>query len=298
MSTEEPTNPNQPLSSYEDLRGSARGEAGELCKAADREEANLGKYYEQLQDDPRFTEEYRADLAWNRYNKAKEKIVEGRTKAGEQLASDATIYHRQSLPFPAGEGPITNDSSKILITQNEAQRISRKLTRLQESAGAAGRFRPDITSSLREEYERGLEVGGTMGGALCRAVLSVADEYGVEVDRVVDAYRKPRHRELIERAQHAEYLQNYLGKRVSEPPFAKPASERARITGIGTRNPESSSADSEAGSEPSGARDSRTLFPNKPKSHMRKSTQEFVAAAANAPDEVSTQRRRRRDRKA
>jgi hypothetical protein len=44
MSTEEPTNPNQPLSSYEDLRGSARGEAGELCKAADREEANLGKY--------------------------------------------------------------------------------------------------------------------------------------------------------------------------------------------------------------------------------------------------------------
>jgi hypothetical protein len=102
--TEEAHNPNQPLSSYEDLRGSARGQAGELWKAADKEEASLGAYYEQLKEDPRFTEEHKAELAWGRYNQAKEKIVEGREKAGEQLASDAATYRRQAIPMPPRRG--------------------------------------------------------------------------------------------------------------------------------------------------------------------------------------------------
>jgi hypothetical protein len=283
--TEEAHSPNQPLSSYEDLRGSARGQAGELWKAADKEEASLGAYYEQLKEDPRFTEEHKAELAWGRYNQAKEKIVEGREKAGEQLANDAAVYHRQSIPFPASEGPVTQDSQKILITQNETARISRKLSRMQEQT--TGPFRPDLTSALREEYERGLEVGGVMGGSLCRGVLAVCDEYGVEANAVVDSFRQDRHRELIERAQYAEHLQDYLGKRVSEPPYPKPASERARITGIGKpavsdiepRDPE--------------VRRGRKLFPNKPQSHMRKSSQGFGEYSPNAADEVSKQGNRR-----
>jgi hypothetical protein len=258
--TEEPTNPNQPPNTYEDLRDSARGEAASLWKTADREEGNLSKFYEQLQDDPRYTSEHKSELAWAKYNQAKEKIVRGREKAGEQLANDAAVYHRQSLPFPASEGPVTQDSQKILITQNESARISRKLARMQEAS--TGPFRPDLTSALRDEYQRGLDVGGVMGGSLCRAVLAVCDEYGVTPDSVVDSFRKDRHRELMERAQYAEYLQDYLGKRVSEPPYPKPASEKARIAGIGVP---SEAAEPEEINEP---RRGKKLFPNKPASHV------------------------------
>jgi hypothetical protein len=114
--TEEVRNPNQPLASYEELRDSARGVAASLWKAADREEEALTNYYEALADDPRFTDEYRSTLAWQRYHDAKEKIVGGRQKASEQLAANAATYHRQSLPMPGGEGPITQDAQKILIT--------------------------------------------------------------------------------------------------------------------------------------------------------------------------------------
>jgi hypothetical protein len=265
-----------------------------LWKVADREEASLSRYYEQLQDDPRFTQEYRAELAWSKYNQAKEKIVEGRTKAGAQLASDAAVYRRQSLPFPGSEGPITQDSQKILITQNETARISRKLSRMQDVS--TGPFRPDLTSALREEYGRGLDVGGVMGGSLCRAVLAVCDEVGVDADSVVDSFRQDRHRELIERAQHNEHLQQYLGKRVSEPPYPKPASERARITGMKHSVLGAEDGRTEAPAEP---RRPRNLFPDKPKGHMRKTSQAFGAAppAKTAADEVTTQRRRKRDRK-
>jgi hypothetical protein len=277
-------NPNEPLSSYESLRDSARGQAAPLWKTADKEEATLGAYYEQLRDDPRFTEEHKSELAWSHYNQAKEKIVEGREKASEMLATDAATYRRQSLPMPGGEGPITQDPQKILITQNESQRINRKIARLQESPGP---FRPDIASTLRQEYERGLEVGGTMGGALCRAVLAVADEQGIEPDSVVDSFRKDRHRELVERAQHAEHLRQYLGKRIKEPPFGKPISEKARIAGMGTQQ----SADTAEAAKP--PRRGKQLFPHKPQSHISRSG---LPREAQPKDEVSRQRKRGKSR--
>jgi len=191
-------NPNQPLSTYEDLRASARGEAASLWKEADRQESALAAYYEGLQNDPRYAEGFKAELAWKKFNEVKDKITSGRQKAKEQLSTDAAVYQRQSLPMPGGEGPITQDAQKIIISQNETQRISRKLQRLRESAGA-GPLRPDITTALKEEYARGLELGGTMG-ALCRAVLAVCDEELVDADSVVDSFRQQRHRELLERS--------------------------------------------------------------------------------------------------
>jgi hypothetical protein len=277
-------NPNQPPSTYESLRDSARGEAGALWKAADREEANLGKYYEQLKEDVRFTDTHKAELAWSKFNEAKETIIQGRERAGEQLATDARTYRAQSLPMPGGEGPITQDTEKIIITQNETQRISRKLARLQE---APGPFRPDITSTLRQEYGRGLEVGGVMGGALCRAVLAVADEQGVDPDSVVDTFRKDRHRELIERAQHAEHLRQYLGKRIKEPPFGKPISEKAIIAGIGSQRTANTA---EAADPP---RRGKKLFPSKPQGHVSRGLGSAVIPRVKpTPDEVSRQRKR------
>jgi hypothetical protein len=290
--TEEATNPNVAPDSYEGLRDSARGEAASLWKTADREEASLSRFYEELQHDPRYTSEHKSELAWARFNKAKAKIVESKAKASEQLANDAAVYRRQALPFPPSEGPITSDTQKILISQNESARLSRKLARMQDQA--TGPFRPDLTSALREEYERGLELGGVMGGSLCRAVLAVCDEVGVDADSVVDGFRAQRHRELIERAQHAEYLQGYLGKRVSPPPYPKPASEKARIAGIGAPAPE--------GDEVNEPGRGKKLFPNKPQSHVSRgsgrlnispapTTPHFERSTSSTADEVSKRRR-------
>lgn len=180
----------------------------------------------------------------------------------------------------------------MLISQNESARLSRKLARMQDQA--TGPFRSDLTSALREEYERGLELGGVMGGSLCRAVLAVCDEVGVDADSVVDGFGAQRHRELIERAQHAEYLQDYLGKRVSPPPYPKPASEKARIAGIGAPAPE--------GDEVNEPGRGKKLFPNKPQSHVSRgsgrlnispapTTPHFERSTSSSADEVSKRRR-------
>jgi len=55
-------------------------------------------------------------------------------------------------------------------------------------------------------------------------VLSVCDELGIDANVVVDSYRKERHHESLERAQHAAHLTQYIGKGVPEPPFRRPGS--------------------------------------------------------------------------
>ena len=59
---------------YEQLRDSATGEAGDAWRRKDREEANLRTLYRTLREDPRYTQEHKAEQAWERYEAAKEKI--------------------------------------------------------------------------------------------------------------------------------------------------------------------------------------------------------------------------------
>jgi len=66
---------------YEQLRDSATGEAGATWKAADREEHNLRSLYRELKEDPRYTNEHKAEKAWDHghpIKAAKEKIKEER----------------------------------------------------------------------------------------------------------------------------------------------------------------------------------------------------------------------------
>ena len=205
---------------YEQLRDSATGEAGVAWKAADHEESNLRALYRELREDPRYTNAHKAEQAWEKYEAAKERIASGKTKAREVLETQAHTAERQSVPFPSGEGPITSSNEKLLISQNEASRIVRKLDRM--DTGAKGPLKPSKVDALREEYGRGLEVSGVQGGSICRGVLSACDEFGIDVNSVVDSFRTPRHREALERAQRATQLTQYISKRVPEPPFKKP----------------------------------------------------------------------------
>ncbi len=213
------------MSSYEELRDEATGDGADAWREADRETAKLRDTYERLKEDPRFTEEYRAEQAWEAFGAAEGKIAENKAKARELLAKQARTAERFSLPFPDQETPITTDTSKLLASQNEASRIVRKVDRA-EAGGKKGPFRPDRLEVLRAEYGRGLEVGGVQGGAVCRGVLEAAEELGVDRHAVVDGYRKDRHRESFERAEHYGRLTDLIGGGVPEPPFAKPGSGR------------------------------------------------------------------------
>ena len=217
---------------YEQLRDGATGEGGEAWRAADRGEAKLYALYRELKDDPRYTDEHKAETAWRQYEAAKGKIEAGKTKAKELLGKQARSAERFSIPVPPEESITTTDTAKLLASQNEASRIVRKIDRMGGNAKgkAKGPFAPDKLDVLREEYGRGLETGGVQGGAICRGVLDVADELGVDRHSVIDAFRKDRHRESLERAEHNERLASLLGGKVPEPPFAKPG-ERKRVPG-------------------------------------------------------------------
>src|SRR5215213_7343945 len=205
---------------YEQLRASASGEAGEAWKRADREESNLRTLYRELKEDPRYTEEHKAATAWERYEATKEKIAADKVKARETLEKQARTGEYFSFPMPEGESLIPSDTSKLLASQNEASRIVRKLDRLASSG--VGPFKPDRVEVLKGEYERGLQTGGVQGGAICRGALEAADELGMDSHQLVDAFRKQSHRNSLEDAERAVMRSGLIGKQIPEPPFKCP----------------------------------------------------------------------------
>jgi hypothetical protein len=221
------------MSTYEQLRDSATGEAGEAWKAADREAGNLYALYRELQEDPRFTSEHKAETAWKRYDAAAGKVEAGRAKARELLQKQARSAETASLPFPPTESPGTEDTNKLIASQNEASRIVRKLDRM---ASGKGPFKPDKVKVLKGEYERGLEAGGVQGGAICRGVLAAANELGIDADAIVDAFRKDRHHEALERAEHCARLTQHISTRAPEPPFPRPGARRGSDFHTGRTN--------------------------------------------------------------
>ena len=214
---------------YEQLRDSATGEAGEAWRRKDREEANLRTLYRTLKEDPRYTQEHKAEQAWERYEAAKEKIEADTAKTREGLAKRVRSGERFSMPMPEGESLITTDTAKLLASQNESARIVRKLDRLAKRG--AGPFKQKPAEVLKEEYERGLQIGGVQGGAICRGVLEAADELGVDKDPVLDDFRRQSHRNALEDAQRASMLTQHIGSSIPEPPFPNPRLQRVKASG-------------------------------------------------------------------
>lgn len=207
------------MTTYEELRDQATGEGADAWREADREEGRLRALYRELKEDPRYTNEHKSETAWKAYENARGKIAENRAKARELLQKRARSAEEVSLPLPPFEALHTTDTNKLIASQNEASRIVRKLDRM---ATGDGPFRPDKAGALRKEYGRGLEVGGVQGGAICRGALEAADEVGVDRESVVGGFRKERHREALERAEHCARLAAHVGGKVPEPPFARP----------------------------------------------------------------------------
>ena len=217
------------MSTYEELRDSTTGEGGDAWREADRLTGNLYGLYRELKEDPRYSPEHKAERAWERYEATRGKIEAGKARAKEALEKQARSAERFSIPVPAEESITTTDTAKLLASQNEASRVVRKIDRM-ESNGKAGPFKPDRLEVFKTEYGRGLETGGVQGGVICRGLLDAADELGIDRHSVVDGFRKDRHRESLERAQHVERLAGLIGGKVPGPRFARPG-ERKRESG-------------------------------------------------------------------
>jgi len=66
--------------SYEQLRDGATGDGGDAWRAADRETGKLYALYRELKEDPRYSDDYKAEKAWVAYDANKANIEAGATE--------------------------------------------------------------------------------------------------------------------------------------------------------------------------------------------------------------------------
>jgi hypothetical protein len=216
---------------YEGIQEQAKGPGVEEWRRADKARADLSEFYRTLQEDPRISDLARSEQAWQRYEAVKAQVEAESTKAKELSARSRDTLERLSIPTPESEGLITTNTEKLLLTQGEANRINRRLERLESVAGP---IKPSSEAILKEEYARGLQVGGPQGGAICRAVVEIARDAGADINRIVDEHRKEHHRKALEDAQSAMMREQLISRSVSKPPFPHPDRLQQGGKGVGT----------------------------------------------------------------
>ncbi len=207
---------------YEQLRGSAENnEARAAWTEHDRRKANLEGTYRTLKDDPRYTEEHKASQMWAAYERESEHIRTAGEKARTLLEKEARGYEMMALPRPKGENMHSISTERLIAAQNEASRIARKLDRLESAKGPEG-FKPSTSRVLRDEYARGIEIGGTEGAARCKGVLMAAEELGVSEEEFLDDLRTPEQHEQLDKARRALWMAQHIGSSIPEPPLKRP----------------------------------------------------------------------------
>ena len=204
---------------YDDIQREAKGPGVEEWRRADQARSDLTEFYRQLEADPRISDLARSERAWARYGLVRAEVEQAAPEARAKMAHSAEVAARQSIPTPEGEALTTSNTEKLLLTQGEQSRIYRQLDRLES---ARGPFKRTPAQVLKEEYTRGLQIGGPQGGAICRAVYEIARDTGVDIESIVDEHRRDSHRRALEDAQGAEMRLQLVGKSVSKPPFPHP----------------------------------------------------------------------------
>jgi hypothetical protein len=204
--------------SYEDMRDGAKGPGVEEWKATDKARSDLTSLYRNLQEDERYAPEYKREQAWAAYEQTRAHIERLAPEAREKMLSSAENLERMSIPTPEGEGVITKETTKLMLTAHERTRLEGLLARDKESSGR-GPFKPKPREILKAEYERGLSEGGPGGGATVRAVVGLVRDWGLDIDSIVDDKRRAHHHGALQDAQAARERAQMIGRTVPEPPF-------------------------------------------------------------------------------
>jgi hypothetical protein len=203
-----------PVNSYEAIRDSApiSKETHDLWLQADRGALNLQQSYENLSQDTVLTDEARARRAQELYEQRGRRVIAQRQQVRDALLKAVKSAENSSFPMPGGEGITTTDANKLLASQNEADRIVRTLERRKERDKIGG---GDPSTYLKQEYERGLEIGGVEGGAICRGALRAAEEMGQGTDWLP---RGERHIQQLDIARRLFHASGIISTEAPKPP--------------------------------------------------------------------------------
>jgi hypothetical protein len=204
---------------YESIQQDAKGPGVEEWRRADKLRANLSATYQSLKDDERYTEQHKAETAWAKYEEVRAQVEELAPEARKKMLKSAEGLERMSIPTPEHEGLYTSDTNKLLLTAHERSRLEALINRAEKSA--SGPFKANPLDILKAAYEQGLDQGGPGGGATVRAVYGLARDWGLDINQIVDARRKPHHHGALEDAQTARMRAGMVGRTVPQPPFKR-----------------------------------------------------------------------------
>jgi hypothetical protein len=206
--------------SYDDVQREARGPGVEEWRQADKARDSLSELYQSLSEDDRYAPEYKSEQAWARYEETKAKVEQLAPEARKKMLRSAEGLERMSIPTPEGEGLITKDTDKLLLTAHERSRLEGLIARSEKLADE-GPFKANPLDILKAAYEQGLEEGGPGGGAAVRAAIQLARDWGLDINAIVDKHRKPHHHGALEDAQAARMRADMVGRTVPTPPFKR-----------------------------------------------------------------------------
>ena len=215
---------------YEDIQREAKGPGSDEWRKADKLRADLTNLYNSLREDERYAPGFKSQRAWEEYEKVREQVEQLAPEARQKMLKSADNLERLSIPVPEGDGLLTQDTNKLLLTAHAYNRLVGILDRA-EKQGEKGPFKRDPSDILKAEYGRGLSEGGPGGGATVRAVYQLARDRGLDIHTIVDEHRKPLHHGALEDAERARMRANMVGRSVPEPPFPHPRHSQSSEVG-------------------------------------------------------------------
>jgi hypothetical protein len=72
-----------------------------------------------------------------------------------------------------------------------------------------------------------LDIGGPQGGAICRAVVGIAEDRGMNVDEIIDEHRRDWQRQRLQSAQDARIQAHSVYSRVPLPSYSRPGGAKS-----------------------------------------------------------------------
>ncbi len=259
--------------SYENIRDSSEiipQEVRVKWVEADQTARTLRDRYAQLEQDADLTLEAKSRKAEELYQQQRSRIEDKKQAAVKALRAEAEFAERQSIPHPAGQSRVATDAQSLLLDQNEAARIVRTAERRKD---APGPFKQGDSDFLRQEYKRGLKLGGLEGGVLCRGVLRAAGELGISSHEVLDSSRDDRQRERLDDARRLEYFSGLIDTKAPRPPRSLQKAARTSRERFAQRTPQAVMAP--ASGPPMPAAEGSSSGPSGPKRAAKKRRKSF-----------------------
>lgn len=190
-------------------------DAREKWIKADQRERMLRNQYSKVVEEEDLTEDAKSRRAAEIYEHERGDIEQRKREAREALVQAARLAVRNSTPRPSGQSLFPTDASSVLMDQNESARIVRTVERRKDQKGP---FSQSSSDYLKEEYKRGIEVGGVEGGAIVRGCLRAAGELGVDREELLNPLRNDRQREALDNSRRLEYFSDLISTKAPEPP--------------------------------------------------------------------------------